>query len=175
MLLNIKGLDALPADAPDVLPPARRTVPTTLHGAKEPSVEIQKEKAWHRLAAYMIASGAKIKTVAFETGYSEQQISLLNRQPWFQSLVTTIIHEEFGDDISKMLKGAASEAIMTVRDLATNGTSEAIKLKAATDILDRYRGKATNFVHHTNGALSEAPADELLRLEEELKITETKS
>ena len=176
MLLNIRTLDSAPAPQEnlnqgleqEIIPP--RSAPPMNHyaGATEPAVEIQKEKAWHRTAAYMLASGAKISTVAFETGYSVQQIGLLNRQPWFQQLVTTIIHNEFNDDISKMLKGAATEAIMTIRDLATNGVNETTKLKASQDLLDRYRGKATNFVHHTNGALSEKPEEELKRLEEEL-------
>jgi hypothetical protein len=176
MLLNIRTLDSAPAlqesFSPDleqdILPPRTAPPRATYSNATPPEVEIQKEKAWHRTAAYMLASGAKISTVAFETGYSTQQIGLLNRQPWFQQLVTTIIHNEFNDDISKMLKGAATEAIMTIRDLATNGTNETTKLKASQDLLDRYRGKATNFVHHTNGALSEKPEEELKRLEEEL-------
>jgi len=182
MLLNIRTLDSAPApqesfsqkeslggiDSQDILPPKSTSPRSTYTNPREPSVEIQHEKAWHRTAAYMLASGAKISTVAFETGYSVQQIGLLNRQPWFQQLVTTIIHNEFNDDISKMLKGAATEAIMTIRDLATNGVNETTKLKASQDLLDRYRGKATNFVHHTNGALSEKPEEELKRLEEEL-------
>lgn len=176
MLLNIRTLDSAPALQEslnqglesDVIPPRTAPPRNTFTNPREAEVEIQHEKAWHRTAAYMLASGAKIKTIAFEVGYSEKQIGLLNRQPWFQQLVTTIIHNEFNDDISKMLKGAATEAIMTIRDLATNGVNETTKLKASQDLLDRYRGKATNFVHHTNGALSEKPEEELKRLEEEL-------
>lgn len=170
MILNIQTLDGGDTQEAEVdFLPSRSAAPSkTFHGSKEPTVEIQKEKAWHRTAAYMLASGAKLKTIAFETGYSEAQIGLLNRQPWFQQLVTTIIHNEFNDDISKMLKGAACEAVMTIRDLATNGVNETIKLKASQDLLDRYRGKATNFVHHTTGALSENPEEELKRLEEDL-------
>lgn len=173
MILNIRGLDqpeAIDLQESNVLAPPSRSQPPSLrlHGRADPKVEIQKEKAIHRTAAYMMASGAKFKTIAFELGVTEATVGNWAKQIWFQQLVTTIIHNEFNDDISKLLKAAAVESVLTIRDLATNGVNESTKLKAAQDLLDRYRGKATNFVHHTNGSLSEKPEEELKRLEEEL-------
>lgn len=172
MILNIRGLDQVDVsceEAVEVLPTERSQPPSLrLHGRAEPKVEIQKEKAIHRTAAYMMASGAKFKTIAFELGVTESTVGNWAKQIWFQQLVTTIIHNEFNDDISKLLKAAAVESVMTIRDLATNGVNESTRLKASQDLLDRYRGKATNFVHHTNSTLSEKPEEELKRLEEEL-------
>jgi len=172
MILNIQPLIdtpsvSFPGPGLDVLPP---TAPPSLtfHGAKPPVQEIQKEKAIHRTAAYMMASGAKIKTIAFELNVAEATVSNWSRQPWFQSLVSTIIHNEFSGDITKMLKTAAVEAVIVQQDLMHNSVSDQVRLKAAQDLLDRYRGKPTNFVHHTNGAISEDPAEELKRLEQEL-------
>ena len=48
----------------------------------------------------MVASGAKLKTVAFELGVAESTVSNWLRQPWFQSNVNSIIQEEFGGDLT---------------------------------------------------------------------------
>jgi hypothetical protein len=188
MILNIQQLlgDSSPApvlpsrtqevelilpDEPDV-----RTSPPSLrfHGVKEPKTEIQQEKAIHRTAAYMIASGAKIRAVAEHLDVAENTVRTWTRQPFFQALVATIIHNEFSGDITSMLKNAAVEAVMVQTDLMHNSTSDQVRLKAAQDVLDRYRGKPTNFVHHTNGAISENPDEEIRRLENDLRLTETK-
>jgi len=73
MILNIRGLDQVDPTQEvetDVLEPTSRSAPPSLrlHGRPEPKVEIQKEKAIHRTAAYMMASGAKFKTIALNSG-----------------------------------------------------------------------------------------------------------
>ena len=70
--------------------------------------------------------------------------------------------------VSILLKTAAVEAVLVQTDLMHNSTNDSVRLKASQDLLDRYRGKPTNFVHHTNGAISEDPAAEIRRLEAEL-------
>lgn len=184
MILNIQGLHDLtaprsaalssppvsPSDdiqVQDVLPP-RSNLSPTFHGAKPPATEIQKERAIHRTAAFMVASGAKSKTIAAELGVAEATVSNWLRQPWFQANVNQIIQDEFSGDITQMLKSAASTAVIVQMELMQNSTSDQVRQKAAQDILDRYRGKATNFVHHTNHQLSENPAEEIKRLEETL-------
>lgn len=188
MILNIQQLlgddppaPALPSRTQEVeliLPdePDVRTAPPSLrfHGVKEPKTLIQQEKAIHRTAAYMVASGAKIKAIAEYLDVAENTVRNWTRQPFFQALVATITHNEFSGDVAPMLKTAAVEAVMVQTDLMHNSTSDQVRLKAAMDILDRYRGKPTNFVHHTNGSLSEDPAAEMRRLEEDLRLSETR-
>jgi len=166
-------LSVFPADpGQEVIPPKKvGALPAQLHGRQPPKVEIQKETATHRTAAFMVASGAKLKTVAFELGVAESTVSNWLRQPWFQANVNSIIQEEFGGDLTAMLKSFASTALLVQVDLMTNSTSDAVRLKAASDLLDRFRGKPTTFVHHTNSQLSEDPQKEILRLEEELKLS----
>lgn len=151
--------------------PARRGLPPTFHGAKPPTTEIQKEKAIHRTAAYMIAAGTRPKTVAAELGVAETTVSNWLRQPWFQANVNQILQDEFGGDISSMLKTAATTAVLVQMDLMQNSIDERVKFNAAKDILDRYRGKPTNFVHTTNHQISENPSEEIKRLEETLLKT----
>lgn len=174
-LTNGRGVVIDLPGEPDPEPPTTAPPSLRFHGAKEPTVTIQKEKAIHRTAAYMIASGAKIRAVADHLDVAEATVRSWTKQPFFQSLVATIIHNEFSGDITSMLRTAAVEAVMIETDLMHNSTSDQVRLKAAQDLLDRFRGKPTNFVHHTNGALSEDPAAEIKRLEEDLKLTETKS
>lgn len=179
MILNIQGLETfVPKDAVEVqdnapevvMTPPRKGLSPTFHGARPPSVEIQKEKAMHRTAAYMIAAGAKVKTVASELGVAESTVSNWLRQPWFQANVNQIIQDEFSGDVTQMLKSAASTAVIVQMDLMQNSTSDQVRLKAAQDLLDRYRGKATNFVHHTNHQISEKPEEEMKRLEDDLRL-----
>lgn len=192
MILNIQGLEPLASSrgaVPSSLPPAnpsdditvqdillpRSGLSPTFHGAKPPVNEIQKERAIHRTAAFMVASGAKSKTIAAELGVAETTVSNWLRQPWFQANVNQIIQDEFSGDITQMLKSAASTAVIVQMDLMQNSTSDQVRQKAAQDILDRYRGKATNFVHHTNHQISENPAEEIKRLEETLLKTTKQS
>ena len=177
MILNIQPLTGsrvqnLELSPDEVLattePPALR-----FYGAKEPKQPLQVEKAHHRTAAYMLAAGAKIRAVADALDVAESTVRNWTRQPFFQSLLATILHNEFSGDISQMLKTMAVEAVLVQSDLMHNSMNDQVKLKAAQDILDRYRGKPTSFVHHT-GSISEDPAVEIRRLEEELKLTETR-
>lgn len=164
------------------LPPTDRSVPNggssdfthrssvpPLRGEYSVEREIQKEKPWHRVAAYMLASGARPKKVAEELSVAEATVWNVSRQKWFREMVATIIDTEFHGNVERMLASAATEAMLIVTDIAANGANESVRLKAAQDILDRHRGKPTNFVHHVGGRLSENPKDEMVRLEEELK------
>ena len=108
------------------------------------------------------------RSIAAELGVAEATVSNWLRQPWFQANVNQIIQDEFSGDITQMLKSAASTAVIVQLDLMQNSTSDQVRQRAAQDVLDRYRGKATNFVHHTNHQISENPAEEIKRLEETL-------
>jgi len=183
MILNIQTLEPFaprevtPVEASNqevISPPVRKGLSPTFHGAKPPVNEIQKEKALHRTAAYMIASGARTKTVASELGVAEGTVSNWLRQPWFQANVNQIIQDEFSGDVTQMLKSAASTAVIVQMDLMQNSVSDQVRLKAAQDLLDRFRGKPTNFVHHTNHQISEQPDQEIKRLEKELRLTDSK-
>lgn len=130
---------------------------------------VQKEKPQHRIIAYMSASGATPKRIAEETGYSVEMVRILLNQDWMKSHIALLIHENFNDDISGILKAGAVEAIMTIRNLATESVNEKVKLSAAQDLLDRYRGKPTQFIHSSSSEVPQDPTDEINRLQLELK------
>jgi hypothetical protein len=143
--------------------------PPPLHGGKPPTKTIEKEKGVHRVMAYMYASGATIKRIAEETGYSEAQVSSITRQDWFKSHVVVIQHNEFHDDVGRILRAGAQEAVMAMRELASNAVSEAVRQRAAADLLDRFRGKATQIVHHSSSTVPVDPSEEIAQLEAQLK------
>lgn len=135
--------------------------------------EVVFEKPWMRTAAYMLVGGAKVPSVAEECQVSESQVWTLSRQGWFRQLMANIAREQFSDNnLTALLQTAAMESLMTIRDLATNAPSDSVRLKAAQDLLDRHRGKATNFVQHMHGKSSEDPKEEILRLKAEIKEEE---
>lgn len=142
--------------------------PPPLHGGKPPTKTIEKEKGVHRVMAYMYASGATIKRIAEETGYSETQVSSITRQDWFKSHVVVIQHNEFHDDVGRILRAGAQEAVMAMRELATNAVSESVRQKAAADLLDRFRGKATQIVHHSSSTVPVDPSEEIAQLQAQL-------
>lgn len=142
--------------------------PPPLHGGKAPAKVIEKEKGVHRVMAYMYASGATIRRIAEETGYSEAQVSSITRQDWFKSHVVVIQHNEFHDDVGRILRAGAQEAIMAMRELASNAVSESVRQKAAADLLDRFRGKATQIVHHSSSTVPVDPAEEIAQLQAQL-------
>ena len=45
------------------------------------------------------------------------------------------------------LRGLAGPAVATLEDLVTNATSEAVRLAAARDLVDRSVGRATERIH----------------------------
>lgn len=142
--------------------------PPPLHGGKPPPKTIEKEKGVHRVMAYMYASGATIRRIAEETGYSEAQVSSITRQDWFKSHVVVIQHSEFHDDVGRILRAGAQEAVMAMRELATNAVSESVRQKAAADLLDRFRGKATQIVHHSSSTVPVDPSEEIAQLQAQL-------
>lgn len=159
---NARGLDG---DSDDLL---SSFSPPPLHGGKPPSKVIEKEKGVHRVMAYMYASGATIRRIAEETGYSETQVSAITRQDWFKSHVVVIQHNEFHDDVGRILRAGAQEAVMAMRELATSAVSESVRQKAAADLLDRFRGKATQIVHHSSSTVPVDPSEEIAQLTAQL-------
>lgn len=139
-------------------------------GQKErPSTIVQKEKPQHRIIAYMSASGATPQRIADETGYGVQMVRILLNQDWMKAHIALLIHENFNDDISGLLKAGAVDALMTIRNLSTESLNEKVRLSAAQDLLDRYRGKPTQFVHTSSSEVPQDPSEEIARLENDLK------
>lgn len=152
----------------DVETEAARSAPPEWVNPEHSYKEIKKEKPAHRIIAYMAASGATTQRIADETGYGVQQVRILLNQSWMKAHIASLIHDNFNDDISGILKAGAVDAIMTIRNLSTESPNEKIRLSASMDLLDRYRGKATQFIHTSSSEVAADPSDEIARLQLEL-------
>lgn len=152
----------------DVETETAKSVPPEWVNSENSYKEVKKEKPAHRIIAYMAASGATTQRIADETGYGVQQVRILLNQAWMKAHIASLIHDNFNDDISGILKAGAVDAIMTIRNLSTESPNEKIRLSAAQDLLDRYRGKATQFIHTSSSEVAADPSDEITRLQLEL-------
>jgi transcriptional regulator with XRE-family HTH domain len=145
-----------------------------LHGRKPPTQIIQKENAWHRQAAYLIAQGLTQKQVAEAVGKSRASVQMLFKQPWFQQEIVNIIHNErIEDGAFKLLQNASAAAAMTIINIAAGGDniSSATQLKASEAILARTLGPiGREKVQPTNG--SAEGLDEIDNLSEQIKTIE---
>ena len=131
---------------------------------------LNKENGSHRIMAYMYASGATIKRIAEECDYTKEHVSRILATVEMRALVADIIHNEFSDDIGKILSAASLEAVQVVRELINSETaSDSIKLAASKDMLDRYRGRPTQHILHSKSNIAIDPGEEIAQLEAELK------
>ena len=165
---------------PTVAPERPRTL-GPLMKSDAPRIELQNEKAWHRTAAYLVAQGWTSRKIAEATGKSEQQISLLTRQPWFNEHVAAIIDQAglLDEGAINMLRGASASFASTIITLASTAKSESVRLSAATTALDRIFGRPVQTLQNLTSGKKAVPldaADEIRETEAEierlLKITE---
>lgn len=149
--------------------PAGFTVPALALSAVQETGRRKREKAVHRIFAYMYASGATYKHIAEENNASVDTVRKVLDQPEYRTLVAELIHDNFNDDIGKILKAGALEAVQVIRSMANDPkTPDSVRLRANMDLLDRYRGKATQHTISSNGMKSDNPEAEIAQLQEEL-------
>jgi hypothetical protein len=135
----------------------------------EESGRKKREKASHRIFAYMYASGATYKHIAQENNTTPETVRKVLDQPEYRALVAELIHENHNDDIGKILKAGALEAVQVIRAMANDPkTPDAVRLRANMDLLDRYRGKPTQHTISSTGMKSDNPEQEIEQLKKEL-------
>ena len=149
--------------------PTSAPAPLRPKAGKE-TTSIAREKGIHRIMAYMYASGSTIKRIAEECDYTKEQVGKILATNEMRALVADIIHNEFSDDIGKILSAASLEAVQVVRELINSETaSDSIKLAASKDMLDRYRGRPTQHILHSKSSVPVDPGEEIAQLENELR------
>lgn len=137
--------------------------PPEMHNPRKPNYEIQSEKPWHRILAYKMAMGHSVRRCAEELHKTPEHIRDVAKQAWFQRNLETIVHEQFEDDIIKLIQGATVESVLTLVDLQANAQSETVRANAAKSLLDTY------FKHRPDDSTEEAtdPQAELAALQRE--------
>lgn len=129
--INPDAGDPLPADVDG------------LFGATKAYLNYRKELPQHRLMLWYKLQGFNNREVAKLMGYSCHTVNQVVKQVWFQEAFCRLAEEMGKDKIEAFLEGQVMPAFERTVDLAENGESEAIRLAANKEILDRYLGKST--------------------------------
>lgn len=117
--------------------------PCQLYSDKDPNLAVLHEKPWHRAVVYLVIKGLTNREIAERFGKTEPWISQLTRQPWFKNRVVQELKEAGGDLVETILQSQVIPSIEKVIELRDGANSEAIQMRAASEILDRFMGKPT--------------------------------
>lgn len=144
-----------------------------LYGSSSGYRLYKKEKPEHRLMLWYRLQGYSVKETALLTGYHTNTVAAICKQPWFLEAFTTL-SREFGENaVQRVLEGEVIPAIRRTVELAENATSEAVKLAANKEILDRFLGKSTVKVEQKSTGKVEVIVHDIAKLrEEERKLDE---
>lgn len=131
--------------------PAHLTPPGTdpysgvdaLFGQSVAYVTYKKEKPQHRMILWARLNGHNVKETAALVGYTPQTVSNVCGQPWFQEAFARLSTELGKDQFQTFLQGEVLPALQRTAELANSAESEAVRLAANKEILDRFMGKAT--------------------------------
>lgn len=140
------------------------------HGTPPPARILREEKAWHRSAAYLFATGCvSTHDVAVACDVQDATIRNLLRQDWFQERVTQLMAANGGKDIMSMFRAEQFRTLAVLLDLRDNKSTPApVKFNVCRDILDRTLGKPVQRIETEDKTQSDDPVAEARRLEEEL-------
>lgn len=124
-------------------------LPEAFHNDKEPQIEIKYEKAVHRIMIKMAARGDTQKYIADACEMSPQHVSTILRQPWAREMIQKEISDRTDDSLEKLFEMKGKEAFNRLVMISEGAESEAVKLSATTEIVNRWLGKATTNVSVT--------------------------
>lgn len=141
-----------------------------LHGTRPPNYVLTEERPWHRVAAYLFATGAvSIRDVARACDVTEPTVRNLLRQVWFQERVTTLMAENGGKDIMALFKAEQFNSLITLIELRDNNKTPApVRANICQDILNRTLGKPIQRIETEAKLTSDDPVAEAHRLKDEL-------
>lgn len=120
---------------------------------------VTKAKPLHRAIAIFICRGYSYHEISRILSYPVEHIEALVSADWFKTL-TSRVGQELGEEEGwkTLLAGATFEAALTLMELRDTASSDATRLKACTEILNRAGSKP----------VVEDPDAEMARLEREL-------
>jgi hypothetical protein len=92
------------------------------------------------------------------------------RQPWARKNLIESMKEAGNDGLKELLRSAAMKSLVVIQDMAENKSGKIkpeVQLKAATDLADRWLGRAAQPLDHTissNKPLEQMTDEELMRI-----------
>lgn len=125
------------------------TNPNKLFNARKPYYPLQREKFEHRNVLFLKAEGCTNKEIAERTGMTSVAVSNILRQPWAQTRVLEIIHENGGDAVRHLLLDNAVKAVeRLVVEIDNPQARPSERIVAADKLLDRLYGKPNQPIEH---------------------------
>ena len=125
-----------PADAaftPDV---------DSLFAGKPAYAVIKNEKPEHRLMLWLSLQGHSPEQIAKQLGYHVVTVRLIRKQEWFRNAFVRLSAEFGKSAVQTFLEGEVLPALIRTAELALSADSDAVKLSANKELLDRYLGKS---------------------------------
>lgn len=175
LIPNLKELRATTLPASELSPEAQING-DQLHGTRPPEWELSSEQPWHRIAAYLFATGCtSCKQVAELIGdINEKTVRNLLKQKWFQERVTKLLAENGGKDIMALLRAEQFNSLVVMIDIRDDKqTPTPVRFGVCKDILDRTLGKPIQRIETAESATSTDPVAEAKQLREELNRNKT--
>ena len=112
-----------------------------LHNVPEASVLLKKENFRHRLVFIMKCRGDLNRAIARKLKYSETQVSIITRQPWFRKALL-LHYERMGKDaVTEVLQTEGMNALWKVVEMSQTASSETVKQNCCFNLMDRWLGK----------------------------------
>jgi hypothetical protein len=144
-----------------------------LFGATKSYFQFKREKFEHRLMLWYKLQGYSNVEVSRILGYSAQAVSAATKQPWFQEAFCKLAAEMGKDAITTFLEGEILPAIQRTAELAKSADSDAVRLAANRELMDRFLGKSTVKIE-TKGTvdITTTTLDAAKLLEEERHLNE---
>jgi hypothetical protein len=170
VLPTLKELRTTTAPASELAPDVQVN-PDHLHGTRPPQWDLEVEQPWHRIAAYLFATGCtSCKQVAEIIGdINEKTVRNLLRQKWFQERVTKLLAENGGKDIMALLRAEQFNSLVVMIDIRDDAKNPpVVRAGICRDILDRTLGKPVQRIETAESPTSDDPVAEARRLKEEL-------
>lgn len=101
----------------------------------------KKETPTHRMMLWLTLKGHKPKEIATALRVTDWTVRKIQKQPWFQDAFCKLSKEIGGDLVRTFLESQVQDTLLKVVDLRDNADSDAVKLAASKEILDRFLGK----------------------------------
>lgn len=114
----------------------------TLYGSTTGIKFYKHEKPEHRLMLWYRLQGYNLKEVAAAMGYNEASVGQICRQPWFVKAFCELSTEMGKDAVKNFLEGEVLPTLERIKSLRDSGESDAVRLAAGKELLDRYLGKS---------------------------------
>jgi len=114
----------------------------TLYGSVTSIKHYKSEQPTHRLMLWYKLQGYNNKEIAAMMQYSEVTVGQVCRQPWFVKAFCALSTEMGKDAVNAFLDGEVLPPLERIKNLRDNGESDAVKLAAGKELLDRFLGKS---------------------------------